>query len=108
MNQLITPGSTTYVFDGPDGQNSPNYLRRVRTGGGGFVDAVNAPVEILDKDVLLKLDDGPWFALFREQEAAVTDEAPGDKTPDPTEEEEAAKLKTLESGTAGDTTAAES
>lgn len=95
---------TIYMFDCPNGENSPNYLRRVRTGGGGFVDAVNTPVEIEEGDVLLKLKDSPWFAHFRDKpeqdvaeaktETAPTDpplvelETGGDPPPPPTGDEQ--------------------
>lgn len=57
----------TYIFEGEDGANSTNYVCRVRTGMGGFVDATNTPFDILVEDVLIKVpDEGPWFALFRD------------------------------------------
>lgn len=50
-----------------DHKTSSNYMRRVRTGGGGFTDATGAGAEVLPGDVLIKLDDaGPWFAQFRD------------------------------------------
>ena len=110
----------SYIFEGENGENSPNYLCRVRTGGGGFVNAINTPIEILDEDVLIKVPgDGPWFALFREEATVATPgeeagetAAPETEAPEKTsdartpeeieadakaaEEKEANRLKTLE------------
>jgi hypothetical protein len=100
--------SSIYIFEGEDGTHSPNYIGRVRTGGGSFVDPVNKPVEVQDGDVLLKTPDSPWFAHFRDtpETDAPTGEstdpektpepAPGDKTEQQLQEEEAGKVKTLD------------
>lgn len=45
---------------------SGNFIRRVRAGGGGFLDASDAPVALEKGDVLLTLGEGPWLAQFRD------------------------------------------
>lgn len=65
-----------------DQHQSPNYIRRIKPGRGAFIDAIESPAEVLAGDVLVKSEEGPWFAQYRKIEQP---EEPQQTTPDPSD-----------------------
>ena len=55
---------------------SPNYICRIRPGRGGFINATDAIAEVQPGDVLVKTEEGPWFAQYRKVEDEPEAETP--------------------------------